>query len=1025
MTLKKVSAFAEWLLSHRRSILFLLGLLVLAGLYAGTRMPVSLFPSVSFPRIVVALDAGDRSAEQMQMEITVPIERALRSVPGVVAIDSTTSRGAADVDLRFAWGTDLPQKVLQVQGALTQAVAQLPAGVQFRVKRMDPTKFPVVAYSLTSDSIDQTDLRRIARLQILPVLSSVSGVRQVTLQGGQVAEYRVSVNPTRLAALNLSMQDVVQALSAENTVQAVGKLQGRGRLDLLLADARFATVDQVRQTVLRTGTNGIIRLDEVADVRTTTVPNYQIVTADGKPAVLVQIYQNLGGNTIAIDQRVQAKLAALESSLPKGVTFKRWYDQSTVIMDSANSVRDAILLGIVFATLVLLLFLRSLKLALITLVMVPAVLAATTVLLSVLGMSFDIMTLGGMAAAVGLIVDDIIVMLEQITRKLRAQGHGPRTVMQAAHDFTHPLAGSSTATIIIFLPLAFLSGVTGAFFKALSLTMATALIISFLFVWLALPLIADKLLGARDAHAEKEGRFVRQIHRGYQWLMQRLLRQPLWVLPLIGTVIVVGVLALGRVPSGFMPAMNEGGFVLDYQTAPGSSLVETDRLVRQVEHIFATTPEVATWTRRTGTQLGGGLTEANQGDMFILLKSPKGQQAVMDHIAERINTEVPGFKLLDMNQPMQDLIGDLSGSPRPVVVRLSGADWPTLQALAPKVAAALNKVNGLKEINDGLVIAGGSIDIRIDHAKAALEGLTPAGITQQLGDLLAGAVPTRIRHGQEMIGVRVWLPARDRQSLADIEQMKLRAPDGHLVPVGRVAQLTRVNGIAEITRHDLQPAVSVSARIEGRGFGATIADVKKVLDKPGLLPDGVHYEFGELYLQQQKAFGGLMLVFVAAALLVFLALLFLYEQFTVALSIMVAPLLAVGGVFTGLWIAGQTLNITALMGMIMIIGIVTEVAVFYFSELTILRPAGEPLTQQLLIDAGINRIRPIAMTTIAAILALLPLGLGIGQGSAMQQPLAVAIISGLAIQMPLVLVIMPVVYRVLLGLGRQKSLTQT
>lgn len=1011
----KLGAFAEWLLAHRRSILFLLVLLVLGGAFSAFKMPVSLFPAVSFPRIVVSLEAGDRSAEQMQMEITIAVEQALRSVQGVVSVNSATSRGSADVDLRFNWGSDLPQKVLQVQAAMAQILNSLPPGVRFSVKRMDPTKFPVVAYSLTSSTVDPVALRRFAQLTLLPALSSIPGVRQVGLQGGAVGEYHVLVDPAKLAALNLSMTDVVQALSAANTLQAVGKLQARGRLDLLLSDGRFASLDEVRQTILRTGVNGVIRLGEVAEVQAGQAPSYQIVTANGKPAVLLQVHQTLGGNTVAIDRAVADKLAALQPEFPADVHLARWYDQSTVIVDSVNSVRDAILLGIVFATLVLLLFLRNLKLALMTLILVPTVLSATVLLLSLLGMSFNIMTLGGMAAAVGLIVDDMIVMLEQITRRLHEDGHGKHTVMQAAHDFTQPLAGSSTATIIIFAPLAFLDGVTGAFFKALSLTMATALIVSFLFVWLALPLIADKLLTARDAEAPTAGRLLAWVQHSYRRLMQFLLTKPLSVIPLIALVMAIGIFALGKVPSGFMPEMNEGGFVLDYQTAPGTSLIETNRLVAQVEQLIAATPEVAAWTRRTGTQLGGGLTESNQGDMFVLLKSPAGQTAVMNRLAEQITQDVPGFQLLDMNQPMQDLIGDLSGSPRPVVVVLSGADWPTLQALGPKVAQALAQVSGLQEINDGLVIAGGSVDIKINHVHAALEGLSPSEITQQLTQFLSGTVATHIRQGQQMIGVRVALPADDRQSLAQIEALQLRAPDGHWVPLKRVATLTRTDGAAEMTRHDLTPAVSVSARIDGRGFGAVMHDVRQVLATPGLLPAGVSYQLAGLYLQQQQAFAGLIQVFIAAALLVFLALLFLYEQFRIALAIMVAPLLAVGGVFTGLWLAGQTLNITALMGMIMIVGIVTEVAVFYFSELATLKHNSPVLTVPMLIEAGSNRIRPIAMTTLAAILALLPLGLGIGQGSAMQQPLAVAIISGLLIQMPLVLIVMPVVYRLLLG----------
>ncbi|MEJ2060610.1 MAG: efflux RND transporter permease subunit, partial [Gammaproteobacteria bacterium] len=683
-----------------------------------------------------------------------------------------------------------------------------------------------------------------------------------------------------------------------------------------------------------------------------------------------------------------------------------------LILGSAGSVRDAIILGVLFATLVLFLFLRNVKLTLITLVLVPSVLASAAVLLHVLGMSFNIMTLGGMAAAVGLIIDDVIVMLEHLVRRLHEHGHGPRTVLDAAREFTQPLAGSSTATIIIFVPLAFLSGVTGAFFKALSLTMATSLVVSFFFAWLALPLIAERLLGPEDAEHDAGGRLTHWVQDRYRAIMQRVLNRPLWLLAGVVPLLGAGWLAFMQVPSGFMPEMNEGGFVLDYQTPPGTSLAETDRLLEQVAHILKTTPEVDTWSRRTGAQLGGGITEANQGDFFVRLKSARGQQAVMDRVAQRIHDEVPGLQVQDMNQPMQDLIGDLTGSPRPVVIRLFGDNWDQLVKLAPRVAQAIAGVRGLKEVQDGLVVAGDAVEIRVDRVKAALEGFTPAAVTRQLRAYLSGVVTTHIQQGQKVIGVRVWIPADQHASLQRILRLDLRAPDGHLVPVSRVATLKQVTGVPQITRYDLKPVVEVSARIEGRGFGAAIADVKQALARPGLLPKGVYYTLGGLYRQQQIAFHALTLVFVAAAALVFLALLFIYERFRIALAIMTAPLLAVSAVFLGLWVSGQTLNITALMGMTMIIGIVTEVAVFYFSELVILAPQLPPA--QAIVEAGVNRMRPIAMTTLAAILALLPLGLGIGQGSAMQQPLAIAIIAGLAVQMPLVLIVMPVVFARLL-----------
>ncbi len=1001
---------ADWLQFHRRSLLLLMALLVAGGVFSALHMPVSLFPTLNFPRIVVSVDAGDRPASQMEMEVTRPVENAVRSVSGVQSVSSSTSRGSSEVDVRFGWGSNMDQAVLQVQGALNQVLPDLPPHTRFAVHRENPTRFPVIAYSLTSTALSQTELRTLAEYQLRPLLTSLPGVRAVTVQGGAVAEYRVSVDPVRLAALGLSITDVERALSAANVRQAVGRLEQNHRLNLILSDTRFKTIDDIRRTILQTGTDGIVRLDDVATVQADTQPNWQTITANGQPAVLLMIKQQLGGNTVEIAHAVAAALKANAGLIPEGVQLRKWYDQSTLIIDSANSVRDAIGLGVLFAVLVLFVFLRNAKVTLIALLVVPAVLATSAVLLHALNMSFNIMTLGGMAAAVGLIIDDVIVMIEHLIRRLKEQHHRPASVLETARAFTQPLAGSSAATIIIFAPLAFLSGVTGAFFQALSLTMATSLVVSFFFAWLVVPLIAQKLLGSRDAEQETPGRFGRWLAARYRGLMTRLLRQPLWLLPGIIPLLAAGYFAFTQVPSGFMPDMNEGGFVLDYQTPPGTSLAETDRLLTQVENLLRQTPEVDTWSRRTGAQLGGGLTEANQGDFFIRLKSPVGQTAVMDRLAEQIHDTVPGLTVLDMNQPMGDLIGDLTGSPRPVVIRLFSDDWQQLVHLAPRVAHAIGQVRGLKEIQNGLTIAGDAIDIHVDRVRAKLEGLDPNAVTQQLRSLLEGVVTTHLPQGQQMIGVRVWIAQDLRQRLDQIRQLNLRAPDGHLVPIHRIAHFSTLTGQPQITRYNLKPAVEVSARIEGRGFGSTLADVRQVLAQPGLLPPGVTYELAGLYQQQQIAFHGLMLVFAAATTLVFLALVFLYERWRIALSILFTPLLAVSAVSIGLWLTGQTLNITALMGLTMIIGIVTEVSIFYFYELGHLRQQQNlPLTQAL-IEAGIHRARPTLMTTLAAILALLPLALGIGQGSAMQQPLAIAIISGMAVQMPLALIVMPVIY---------------
>ncbi|MGD8380218.1 MAG: efflux RND transporter permease subunit [Gammaproteobacteria bacterium] len=1001
---------ARWLQTHRRSLLFLLAVLAIGGAVSAFQLPVSLFPHVQFPRVVVSLDAGDRPADQMELQVTRPMEMALRSIPGVRSVRSNTSRGSADISVNFDWGDDMVSALLQVEAAVNQTLSQVPGGTSFTARRMDPTVFPVIAYSLTSDSLSQVELRDIARYRLLPELSAVAGVGHVHVMGGREAEYRVSVQPARLEALGLTVSDVARAVSAASVLSAVGRLEDHYRLYLTVADSRPQDIGQIRNLVVGTADDGPVRLSDVATVGMATRPQWRRVTADGRDAVLLQVYQQPGANTVKIDRDIASTLAGMESALPGGVKVHKWYDQSELVLASAGSVRDAIIIGIVLAGLVLWLFLRSWRIAVIAVTAVPVVLAITILLLRALGLSFNIMTLGGMAAAVGLIIDDVIVMVEHIARRLAGSGSGHQgRVMQAAREFTRPLVGSSASTVIIFLPLTFLGGVTGSFFRALSLTMAAALAISFFVAWIAVPLLADHLLGAKEAALEQGGRIATRVLDGYRRLLRGAVARPAWVLAAVAVLAGLGYLGYRQVGTGFMPTMDEGGFILDYRAPPGTSLTETDRLLRQVGDILDHTPEVATYSRRTGAQLGGGLTEANEGDFFVKLKPlPRRPiEAVMDDVREQVEHKVPGLSI-EMAQLMEDLIGDLTAVPQPVEIKLFGNNDRQLLHLAPRVAAKIARVGGIVDVNDGVILAGDALNIKVDRTRAALAGLDADSVTQQLRALLDGTVAAKVQKGVKFVGVRVWIPGDMRASARRIGNLRLRAADGHRVRVSRVADIETVTGQPQITRENLQRMVAVTARISGRDLGSTIRDVKAVLAQKGLLPQGVYVRLGGLYRQQQIAFRGLTAVFAAAIALVFTLLLFLYESFRVALSIMVAPLLAAAAVFIGLWLTGTELNITSMMGLTMIIGIVTEVGIFYFSEYVDLIEHMPP--DQALIEAGANRLRPIALTTLAAILALLPLALGLGQGAAMQQPLAIAIISGLVVQVALVLVAVPVLY---------------
>ena len=1006
-------SLTAWMQQHRRSLLFLALMLALGGVASAFLMPVALFPNVSFPRVQLTLDAGDRPADQMAIEVTTPVEEAVRRVRGVRDVRSTTSRGSADIAISFDWGADMAGALQEVNGAVSQVLPQLPAGTQIASRRMDPTTFPVLAYSLRSHTLSPSALHDLAQYQLRPLLSGINGVAHVDVQGGEVAEFHADVDPGKLRALDLSLAEVSAAVSHAATIQAMGRVADHYKLYLLLADNQPKTLATLRNIVLRAGPGGVVRLGDVARVSLSHVPQWIRVNADGQDAVLLQVYQQPAGNSVQIARDVRQRLAGFAPQMPAGVTVANWYDQTQLVTGAASSVRDAILIGIVLAGLVLFVFLRNTRMILIALIVVPAVLAITVLLLRVLGMSFNMMTLGGMAAAVGLIIDDVIVMLEHITRRLhQGEGHLHDRIAGAAREFTRPLTGSSAATVVIFLPLAFLTGVTGAFFKALSLTMASALIISWLLTWVAVPLLAERLLDQRHLAERPRSRFTTRMMDGYHKLLARWLRRPALVLLLLVPLIALGGFAYTRVGTGFMPKMDEGGFILDYLSKPGTSLEETNRLLNQVETIIRANPWVDTYSRRTGLQLGGGLTEANQGDFFVRLKSGSrpSTEEVMTQVRTAVEAQVPGLDI-DLAQLMEDLIGDLVAVPQPIEVQLYGDDPDQLEATATKVAAAIGKINGVVGVLDGINPAGDALTVQVDPAKAALQGLDPTAVTDQVAAAIDGTVAAQLPVDGKVVGVRVRLPDGAHQRLDQVAALPIRAADGHLFPLAQVATLKQVQGQPEITRDNLKRMVAVTGRISGRSLGAVIGDVKHALARPGLLPKGMYYQLGGVYQQQQQAFRGLAIVMLAAIALVFTLLLFLYESFRAALAIMAMPLLALPGVFAGLWLTGIELNISSMMGMTMIVGIVTEVAIFYFSELEDAQRS--VALHEALHEAGTHRSRPILMSTLAAILTLLPLALALGQGSQMQQPLAVAIIAGMLLQLPLVLLVMPVLYALL------------
>src|SRR5579872_5494119 len=660
---------------HWRSIFLALALITLAGLFAATQLPVTLFPHIDYPRVVVSIDAGDRDPGQMAADITRPAEVAMRQVPGVVQIRSTTSRGSADISLSFNWGSDMVAATQATQGAMATILPDLPSGTRFTVRRSDPTIFPIVGISLTSANLSTTELAQIANLRLRPLMLTVPGVAGVDVLGGSPPEIEVEVDPAKLQAYGLTASDVATALGSANNVAAVGKIEDRHRLYLALVEDRVTSETEVASVPVKSGTGasaGVVTVGNVATVRRAAAPTWTKVTSDGTDAVLVNIRQTPSADAVSLVKQIDERLKG--AALPSGVRVAFFYDQSELVVGAANSVRDAILLDALLAGIVLFLFLRSWRLMVMTALLLPAVLAATCLALYALGMSFNMMTLGGMAASVGLVVDDAVVMLEYLMRRLQEHEQDRRrpSMIGAALEMARPLYGSTLATMVVFVPLAFISGVTGGFFKALAITMVAALGVSLLYARFVLPLIADRWLTIKDAQsADRAEHFLGALKRGYANVARRSLSRPgISSAALVAVLVVLGFLSWSHVQSGFMPKMDEGGFILDYKAKPGAALSDTDRLLRQVEKIIRETPEVSSYSRRTGLQLGGGLTEADEGDFFIRLKNGNRRniEEVMTEVANKVQTQVPGLQI-ETAQLMEDLIGDLTAVPEPIEVK--------------------------------------------------------------------------------------------------------------------------------------------------------------------------------------------------------------------------------------------------------------------------------------------------------------------------------------------------------------------
>ena len=1057
---------AYWFARESKPIIFLIIALVLVGAYLGFTIPIAVFPTTDFPRVIIGVDNGVMPIDQMMVTITRPVEEAVGSVLGIEDVKSITSRGSAEIDLFFSWHVNMFRTLQRVNAAIARVRPDLPPTATIETHRLEFSSFPILGYALTSKTAPQSKLWQLATYDIKPRLSSLEGVGGILIQGMQVPEFHIAPDPAKLLVTHVTVSDILNAVDRSNLIQSPGLLTRDHQLFLDLISGQVHNPPEIANIFIKNDPSGTpIYVRNVATVSSGIAPNYTIVTANEQPAVLVNVNRQRGSNTMHVANEVKAELQKIEKTLPPGVKISNWYDQSWIVGESIKSVRDAILIGIILASAVLVLFLRDWGSSFIAGMVIPISILMTFIALKALGESFNLMSLGGLAAAVGLIIDDAIVVVENTVLRREAGEDRFEAVAHSLKELTVPLIGSTLTPIVVFVPLIAITGVTGVFFRALAITVGVALFASLTLALTWTPNLCLYLLrqkpkpeaglkngnedaaklpsipsaGAADDPPEvlpeltpeqidtrrmmeleerSMGEIISRIIQFYDQWFRRVLDRP-WLLAILGVVlVVVSIFCYRRIGSDLLPKMDEGSFIVDYVTPPGSSLAETNRMIDHILKIIHSVPEVTNTSRRTGLQLGlAAVTEANTGDISVKLKNNRHRNvwAIMNEIRAKIAQQEPAVDV-DFTQKLQDMIGDLTSAPQPIYIELFNPDEQLLKTWAFKVADAIGNIqvdgrHPVVDIDNGIdsTTSGPAIVFHVNTAKAANAGFTPQDVVTEADAMLDGvnaSQPVVVK--DRPYDLRIRFPKAVRSSLSSMDSTLMIGPTGKLASLGTLASMRELPGQIEILQDHEQRYVAVTARLEGLDLGHGIAAVKQMIANLHL-PPSIRVEYGGLYQTQQKSFRDLVMVLFLAVVFVFLVLLFEFKSFSAPIAILASAALSTAGVLLALFITGTTFNLSSFMGLIMVIGIVAKNGILILDADGKFRAAGFK-AKEAIVQAGRRRLRPIMMTALAAALGFLPLALAIGAGSQMLQPLAIAVIGGILIAIVLSLLVTPVLY---------------
>jgi len=1011
----------NFITSHKNPISVLVVIIILGGFFSYSKLQTALFPEITFPKIKIIADAGQLPVKKMMKTVTRQLENAVKQVPNLQRIRSTTSRGTCEISAYLDWSANIDISQQRIESKINEIKNTLPPDVQINVERMNPSILPITGFSLESKTSSPIEMKLLALYTIKPFLSQVEGVSEIRVIGGKSKEYWVVLNIQKMNSLGITPDIVNNTLNQTNFIKSNGYLSDYRLLYLTITDAAITSKEQLGNIVLSNNGKRIVLLKDIADLQIQEAKEYIKINANGKEGILLAVIKQPNANLVELSDRMDEKIKALKKIIPNDVTIHPFYVQADFVRESIKSVTDSLFVGLGLAILVAILFLRSFKASNVILFTIPVILCLSIICLYAIGQTLNIMTLGALAAAIGLIIDDAIVVVEQIHRTHEENPHETsNTVVKKALNYLFPaMVGSSLSTIVIFVPFVLMSGVAGAYFKVMTNTMIITLVCSFLVTWIILPVVY--LIFTRKPHAVSIKKKVKQIIVTNQRWVGFFIKKPLFSILIIASLCYSVYTIYPKLETGFLPEMDEGSIVLDYNSPPGTSLEETDRMLREVEKIIVKVPEVATYSRRTGTQMGFFITEPNRGDYLIQLKKnrTKTTEEVISDIRKKVESTQPALRI-DFGQVIGDMLGDLMTSVQPIEVKVFGNDQANLQALSTKIAALVSKVNGTADVFDGIVIAGPSINVEPNPIALAQYGITPANLQYQLQSSLEGNLVGTVYDKDQLTNLRLIYPGSKTFSVADFNKTPIFLSNGKLQPIQQLANLKINSGDAEIEREDLQSMGVVTARLENRDLGSVIKEIQKTIQQNITLPQGYAIVYGGSYAEQQKSFKELLIILIAASLLVFGVILFLFKDFEIAFVILLIALLGISGSYMGLYFTHTALNVGSYTGLIMIVGIIGENAIFTFLQFKESLKTNQNVDEAI-IYAISTRLRPKLMTALGAIIALLPIALGIGSGAQLHQPLAIAVIGGFIIAIPLLLIVLPSLIRLMY---LQKKLTE-